>query len=176
VDLTIRPERADDLDAIAHVVAAAFGSAAEARLVEAIRASDRYLPDLALVATVDGTVAGHVMVSLCDLVDGDDRREVHQLSPLAVAPEHHGRGIGSALVREVCTRAEALGAPFVLLEGDPRFYGRLGFEASARHGIVLPLPSWAPPEAGQILRLRDYDPAVRGRVVYPPAFDTVSDH
>ena len=37
--LTIRAERPDDHDAIAAIVAAAFGSPAEARLVERIRAS-----------------------------------------------------------------------------------------------------------------------------------------
>ena len=30
---------------------------------------------------------------------------------------------------------------------------------------------WAPAEAGQILRLTNYDPALRGAVIYPPAFD-----
>jgi hypothetical protein len=27
-----------------------------------------------------------------------------------------------------------------------------------------------------VLRLAAYDPALRGRVVYPPAFDSVTDH
>jgi len=34
----------------------------------------------------------------------------------------------------------------------------------------------APPEAAQILRLRNYDSSIRGHVVYPPAFDDVSAH
>ena len=62
-----------------------------------------------------------------------------------------------------------------MLEGSPAFYGRLGFEPAAAYGLILPLPSWAPPEAAQVLRLADDAPVPRGRVVYPPAFDTVSE-
>jgi putative acetyltransferase len=73
-------------------------------------------------------------------------RSIVMLSPLAVDPNHHGRGIGSELVR----RATAL-------------------------GIEIPLPHWAPIEAGQVLRLRSYLPALRGRVVYPASFDVLGD-
>lgn len=45
-----------------------------------------------------------------------------------------------------------------------------------RHGIQINLPSWAPPEAAQLVRLRNYDPSIRGRVIYPPALDAVSEH
>jgi putative acetyltransferase len=39
---------------------------------------------------------------------------------------------------------------------------------------MIHLPDWAPPEAAQIYRLRNYDPAIRGQVVYPPAFDAAT--
>ena len=42
------------------------------------------------------------------------------------------------------------------------------------HGLTLPLPSWAPPEAAQVLRLDAVQPVPRGHVVYPPAFDVVA--
>ena len=172
--LTIRAERPDDFDAIARVVAAAFKSQAEADLVAAIRASEHYVAEWALVAELDGEIVGHVMLSYSAL-HGDDGTTypVLQLSPLAVAPEHHSEGIGSDLVRTAAALADATGEPMVILQGDPRYYGRFGFEPAAAHGIVQPLPDWAPPEASQILRLAAYRPALRGRVVYPPAFDGV---
>ena len=172
----LRPETPDDHDAISAVVAAAFGSDAEARLVDAIRASPNYVPELALVAEIDGIVVGHVMISNATLRGDDGDRQIAMLSPLAVAPDRHGHGIGSALVREVTALADARGEPLVVLEGSPIFYGRLGFEHSSPLGIELPLPSWAPREAGQVMRLQAYDPALRGRVVYPPAFDSVTEH
>ena len=174
---SIRPERPDDHAAIARVVADAFGSEAEARLVEAIRASDAYLPELALIAEVDGVVVGHVMVSYVALEDDHGvRRRITSLSPLAVAPSQHRRGIGSALVRAVTAAADQRHEPLVVLEGDPAYYGRFGFEPSVPHGIAITLPSWASPEAAQVLRLRAYDPAIVGRVVYPPAFDAFAEH
>jgi putative acetyltransferase len=172
----IRPERAEDREAIAVVVTAAFGSQREADLVEAIRASPEYIPDLALVAEEDGEIVGHVMVSFTTLDDGASRHRVFHLSPLAVAPRRQRRGIGRALVDGVSDAAAEYGAEFILLEGDPRYYGQLGFEPSARYGISIHLPDWAPPEAAQIRVLTDTRPTVHGRVVYPPAFDTVTDH
>ena len=174
-DLRIRPEVDEDRSAIAAAVAAAFGSKAEADLVDAIRSSPEYIPELSLVAVVYGEIVGHVMVSHTELRRGDARHRIFHLSPLAVAPAHQRRGIGSALVTAVTAAARDMGAPFIVLEGDPSYYGRLGFEPSAPRGIAIDLPAWAPPEAAQIIVLRDYDPAIRGRVVYPPAFGAVTD-
>jgi putative acetyltransferase len=172
----IRAERPGDERAIAEVVEAAFGSPAEARLVAAIRASEEFIPELSLVAVAGTRVVGHVMISVASLLDGGVRRRVVTLSPLAVAPEVHGQGIGSALVREVTARADRAGEPLVVLEGNPRYYARFGFEHSVPLGIHIDLPSWAPATAAQVMRLSDYDPSIRGRVVYPPAFSDVIEH
>ena len=91
-DAAIRAEADGDVGAVATIVTAAFGQQAEATLVERIRASDRYRPDYALVGVLDGAVVGHVMVSDVDLVDGDDRRRILSLSPLAVDPAHQAAG------------------------------------------------------------------------------------
>jgi putative acetyltransferase len=168
--LTIRPEAPGDFGAIATIVEAAFGQRAEAVLVERIRASPRYRPAYALVAEVDGAVAGHVMVSDVDLVDGDVTRRILSLAPLAVDPTRHKAGIGSALVGAVTARIDADGHPLVVLEGDPAYYCRFGFEDARGHGIRIHLPDWAPPEAGQVLRLTADDPSYTGEVVYPEAF------
>ena len=172
--LRVRREAPDDHEAIAQVVSAAFASPAEARLVEAIRASDNYIAELAMVAELGGRIVGHVMISDVGLDAAGGRQRVASLSPLAVAPAFQRRGIGAALVRAVTAEADRRGEPLVVLEGDPSYYGRFGFEHSVPHGIEMPLPSWAPPEAAQILRLGSYDASIVGRVVYPPAFDQVT--
>jgi putative acetyltransferase len=172
----IRPERVADRPVITDVVTAAFGSPSIARLVQAIRASPDFVPELSLVAEIDGQVVGHVMVSFAALQDGDVRHRVATLSPLAVAPGFRRQGIGSALVREVTGRADERGEPLIVLEGSPRFYGRLGFEHAVPLGVLITLPTWAPPTAAQVLRLAHYHPTIRGRVVYPPAFDSVAEH
>ena len=177
---TIRRERPDDAAAIARVVEAAFGSPAEAELVAEIRASPHYRPELALVAEIDNTAEsggrrrtiGHVMISDCRL-RGDDglERPITMLSPLAVDHDFHERGVGAALVRAVLDGASAAGEPMVVIEGNPAYYRRFGFEPARPHNIELPLPEWAPPEAGQVIYFGDRDPALTGVAVYPPAFD-----
>lgn len=171
--LVIRTESPDDVEAIQQVVVAAFGSEAEARLVDRIRASPEYVPEMALVAEADGEIVGHVMVSYAVIRNDSDRR-ICMLSPLAVVPEFQRTGIGSALVRAALAAAEAQGEPMVILEGSPEYYGRLGFEHSVKYGIEIHLPDWAPPEAAQVMRLMAFDrndPTLRGTVVYPAAFD-----
>ena len=92
------------------------------------------------------------------------------LSPLAVRPDVQRQGVGSALVVEALRRADATGAALVTLEGSPAYYPRFGFRDARTLGVTIDLPDWAPRDAGQVYLLSAYDPAVRGRLVYPPAF------
>jgi putative acetyltransferase len=61
------------------------------------------------------------------------------------------------------------GEPLVVVEGIPAYYPRLGFEPAADHHIGKPAHQ-VPDEAFMVYRLPAYDPAYRGRLVYPPAF------
>jgi putative acetyltransferase len=172
--MEIRPEAPGDHDAIRRLVAAAFGRDTEAVLVDRIRASPGYVAETALVAEAGGGIRGHVMISDAVIRNDAGDRTVSMLSPLAVDPAHQRAGIGGALVRAALAVAEARGEPLVVLEGSPGYYGRLGFEHALPHGIVIDLPDWAPPEAAQVRLLGSYDPhdpTLRGKVVYPPAFD-----
>ena len=178
LEIVIRPERADEpgeVVAIADVVAAAFGSTVESDLVAAIRESGNLLPGAALVAEHAGRVVGHVMISHVGLrASGGDRRRVASLSPLAVAPDVHRRGVGTALVHRAVAVTDELGEPLVVLEGSPTYYSRLGFEFSVPHGITIDVPDWAPREASQLTKLAAYDPAIAGTVVYPEYFDVAA--
>lgn len=170
--LVVEQERPADHAAVRAVVLAAFAHhPGVAELVELIRASPRFVPELALVARVDDEVTGFVMLSHADVLDDSgERHEVLTLSPLAVAPELQGRGIGSALVRAGLRAAEGRAEPLVVLEGSPRYYPRFGFRDCREFGISIALPDWAPPEAGMVFPLPAYHARVRGRLAYPPAF------
>ncbi|MGZ8741004.1 MAG: GNAT family N-acetyltransferase, partial [Gaiellaceae bacterium] len=123
--MIIRPETAADHDAIRKVNDEAFGDTLEGKLVDAIRESDRFVPELSLVAVSEGQTHGHVISSYVDVEPG--ARRVLQVGPLAVLPSHERRGIGSALMGETIRIAEARGEPLLLIEGNPKYYERFGF-------------------------------------------------
>lgn len=174
--MIVRPETDNDRPRIHEVVATAFGKEAEAVLVERLWADERvYRPGLSLVAETPGDgIVGHVMVTTV-WFDEEGGREVASLAPLAVAPSHQRRGVGTALLHAVCAVCDDRGEPLVVLQGDPKYYSRVGFETSAPLGITMDLPDWASPEAAQVRRLSSYDPSIRGRVVYPVAFDDLPE-
>jgi putative acetyltransferase len=165
----LRPETSTDHLAIACVVEAAFGQHDEVAIVDRIRASDRYEPDLALVAELDGAVIGHAMLSWCELAHADgSMTRFLQLAPVAVLPEHHAQGIGGALCRELLARAAARDEPIVGVLGHPTYYPRFGFEPGAARGIQPPDPAMEPAFFVAVL-----DPVrastLRGTVVFSPA-------
>ncbi|MBA3843096.1 MAG: N-acetyltransferase [Actinobacteria bacterium] len=155
----IRPARPEDKDAIVAVHRAAFGNEDGVRVVTLVP------PVVSLVWKESGEVVGHVMLCHVDL----EGTPVLQLSPLGVAPAHQGRGIGSALTREVLRLADDAGAPFVVILGHPEYYPRFGFEPATPLGLLPPNPDWD--AAWMVRKLSAYDPALRGQVTFPPAFD-----
>jgi putative acetyltransferase len=166
--MPLRSETPADVAAIRAVVDRSFGSTTESRLIELIRATDRFVPDLSIVADYDGEVVGHILFSYVT-IRGKRSVEVLGLAPLAVDPDHQGRGIGRVLVAEGLARAERRGEPLVVVQGIPSYYPRFGFERASRYGIEKPDPR-VPDEALMIRRLGGYDPEIRGQLVYPPAF------
>jgi putative acetyltransferase len=161
----IRAETATDHEDIRRINDEAFGSAIEAKIVDAIRASDRFVPELSLLAVSEGQSLGHVISSYVDLVP--DTRRVLQVGPIAVLPAHQGRGVGSALMRETIRLADERGEPLLLIEGNPGYYERFGFRRADAVGIEPPPESLAAMYF-MFRPLGAYDPALRGRAVYPP--------
>ena len=172
--IAIRTEEATDYAAVDAVVRAAFARHPDdvSLLVERIRASEHYVPELALLAEDDSGVIGHVMLSWIG-VENALRSQILVLSPMSVRPDRQLRGVGAALIHDVLGRAEAVGEPAVIVEGIPKYYPRFGFERASPLGFVAPSPS-IPDAAFMVKRLPGYDPALAGQIVYPAAFGHLS--
>jgi putative acetyltransferase len=160
--VNIRPAEGADHAAIRAVVAAAFGRADEADIVEAVRAGGQALCEF--VADDQGRVIGHVLFNhmACEppsLVAG--------LAPLAVAPASQSLGVGAALVRrglDVCRQSGVRGC---VVLGSPAYYGRFGFRR-APATIVCRFQAL---EAFQALAFDDDVFMSPIALAYPPAFD-----
>jgi putative acetyltransferase len=174
--MLVRRERTEDERAIAAVHNDAFAAAdgqgaAEARLVDLLRAVGALVRALSLVAQVDGEVGadivGHVAVSRAEL----GGRPSLGLGPLGVLPRWQRRGVGSALMHAVLAAADALDAPEVVLLGDPRYYQRFGFRLAVPLGVEPPDPAWA--AHFQIRTLSAWTGQQLGPFRYAAAFDLV---
>jgi putative acetyltransferase len=167
--MIVRPETPSDYEAIGELLTSAFGGADESQLVRSLRASDNYVPDLALVAEENGEVVGHIVFSHVTLKNDEEFR-VLALAPMAVTPGRQRSGIGGALGEAGLQRADDLGEPLVIVVGHPTYYPRFGFESARRCGIEPPSADF-PDDAFMVRRLSRYSEQHRGRVEYPPAFD-----
>ena len=162
---SVRPEEDDDRDAIRKVHESAFETPAEADLVDALRGSEAWRPELSLVAEHEDGVAGHLLLSVAVL---DSGRDVLALAPMAVVPDHQREGIGGALVREGLARAVRASYPLVVVVGHPGYYARFGFRPARAQGLEAPFD--VPDEAWMALALPAHEPHLRGTVVYPRPF------
>ncbi len=170
----IRVARENDWPDIVEVHRAAFGAKNRtegdrvARLVQELHdRADLYEPQLSFVAVADERVLGHVM-NTWNEIEGSGTR-VLQLSPLGVLPEHQGRGHGSALVRASLDAVRARGEPVLVLEGNPKYYGRFGFVRADELGL-LPPPEALVDWAVQVAILDPEAELPQGRIVYSEPF------
>ena len=134
MDVVIREETAADGPAIHALNARAFGTDAEARLVDALRANGRLT--LSLVAVDGGAVVGHIAFSPVSVLAPDGRIAGGVgLGPMAVEPARQRSGIGSRLITAALERLTAAGHPFCVVVGHAGYYPRFGFARASRFGI-----------------------------------------
>lgn len=131
--LLIRAEQPADRAAIHHVVEQAFqqafGSTAEATLVDNLRANGKAI--VSLVAVEDDQIVGHILfseVTLGDVV-------IIGLAPVAVLPSHQKQGIGALLTNAGIAACRDAGYTAMVVLGHPEYYPRFGFVPASRFGI-----------------------------------------
>ena len=168
MNIVIRKEQPDHIEAITEVTAAAFernehSSHTEQYIIMALRRASQLT--LSLVALEGDVVVGHIAVSPVAISSGD--AEWYGLRPLAVRPERQGKGIGSQLVRDALAALDQQGASGCVVLGEPDYYGRFGFKAY--HELTLP---GAPQKYFQALPFTGSIPS--GEVCYHRAFDATA--
>ncbi|GCD21108.1 hypothetical protein CTKZ_26700 [Cellulomonas algicola] len=175
--MLIRSETPADVDAVREVVGSAFGEHADhvLTMLDALRADPAWVEGLSLVALGgDGDVVGHVLLTRVTIASARGPVPALTLSPLSVAPAAQRRGIGTALVAAALDSASAAGWPLVVLEGDPRYYGRRGFVAADPVGLASPSPL-IPPGAWQVALLPAHEPWMTGATTLSAPLLAIND-
>jgi len=169
----IRPETSSDLAAIHAVNKQAFDNReAEPGLVNAIRNSENFIPELSLVAEENGQIVGHILFSCIHIATEDGQVPALALAPMAVLPEYQKQGIGSELVRRGLVESKRLAHAIVIVLGHTAYYPRFGFSAALAQSLECPFGDCG--EAWMALELiPDALQAVSGKVVYPSVFNDV---
>ena len=132
----IRPELPTDREAISNVNQLAFGSDAEANLVDSLR--DGGFVAVSLVAEIDGKVVGHILFSRVQISGQTGILESLSLAPMAVLPEFQRQRIGTKLLTVGLATCRAMGHKIVLVLGHPEFYPKFGFSAELARPLESP--------------------------------------
>ena len=92
---------------------------------------------ISLVAEAGGAVVGHIAFSPVT-VDNNKSWKGYILAPLGVKPEYQKRQIGSKLIESGMERLSKMGVNVLFVYGDPKYYGKFGFNADLASGYSPP--------------------------------------
>ena len=173
--LTIRKENPEDFKTVFNLIEKAFENEQmsdhkEQFLVERLRKSDAFIPELSMVAEIDGKIVGHILTTKLEIKNKSTEFDSLALAPVSVLPEFQGKGIGGKLIFESHKKAKELGYTSIVLLGHENYYPRFGYEKAGKYGIELPFN--VPKENCMVIELVGNGlNGVNGMVEYPKEFN-----
>ena len=145
-NIHIREELPDDYHAVEELTREAFWKTFwnkgqiicdEHLLVQLLRKTDAFIPELSLVAEISGRIVGHIIYSRGKVVgDSGTSHEMLTFGPLSVLPSYQGMGIGKLLLQESLRLARYLGYRGVIIFRHPDYYTRFGMKPASDYGIT----------------------------------------
>lgn len=137
--LLIRPEKECDFDEVRSVVKMAFAVAEhtdgdEHNLIDRLRYTDEYIPELSFIAEVNDRIVGYAMFSLIYI----GLTKAVALAPLAVLPRFQNYGIGRALIETGHRKAAESDYFCSVVLGSPEYYSKSGYLPALPFGIIAP--------------------------------------
>ena len=175
MELTIRKENAEDYKTVFNLIEKAFENEQmsdhkEQFLVEKLRRSKAFVPELSMVAETENKIVGHILLTKLKIKNAENEFDSLALAPVSVLPEYQGKGIGGMLIKEAHKKAIELGHKSIILLGHENYYPRFGYERTDKYGIELPFD--VPKENCMVIELVENGlNGVNGMVEYPKEFN-----
>ena len=185
--ITIRPEEHRDYKSIVSLILRSFQEGTDysdgtdiIALVEEIRDSEYYIPELSFVAELDGKIVGHFLFSKFPLSTTSAGGHHHNtdsgivmLAPVSVHADYFRQGIGSAMLTMGIEKVRQSGYKGITVEGNFRFYNRVGFRTSSEYNI-FPTSGYPMQEPRCMMCQETYEGSlngVHGYIVYDMYFN-----
>ena len=138
-------------------------------LVERLRKSNGFIPELSLVAEVNHEVVGYILLTKIIIETKTESKTSLALAPVAVEPSFQKKGIGGQLIEEAHRIAKELGYQSIILLGHEKYYPKFGYQPLQQFNITLPFD--APKENCMAIELiSDVLKNKEGKVIYPKEF------
>lgn len=181
-DIKIRPETHKDYKDIIALILRSFKEGTDysdgtdiIALVEEIRDSEYYIPELSFVAEMDGKIVGHFLFSKFPLspekiggYGGAEAAEIVMLAPVSVHADYFHMGVGSTMLKLGIEKVKEYGYKGITVEGDYHFYNRVGFRTSSEYNI-LPTSGYPLQEPRCMMCQETYEGSlagIQGYIVY----------
>jgi len=173
MELKIRQEGKSDFKEVYKINELSFEEEGEAKLVELLRNSSVFVPELSLVAIIEDNIVGHILFTKIKIVDSNQNEfESLALAPMAVLPKCQKKGIGGKLINKGLEIATKLNFKSVIVLGHEHYYPKFGFVPTTKWKIKAPYD--VPSNAFMGLELVvDGLKDISGIVQYPKEFDEV---
>ena len=142
-NMRIRQEQPSDYKAVFALIEEAFRNEEysdhhEHFLVERLRKSDAFVPELSLVAEANDQIVGHILLTRISIGKNTKQNDSLALAPVSVLPLYQNKGVGGKLIMEAHRIAAELGFRAVILLGHKNYYPRFGYKPAHEYGIELP--------------------------------------
>lgn len=175
MEIKLRQENIEDFEQVFNIIEEAFKTEpfsdfTEQYLVERLRKSGAFIPELSIVAENEHEIIGHVLITKIKIINDANSFESLALAPVSVKPAYQNKGIGGQLILTAHAKAMALGYTSIVILGHEDYYPRFGYERASKFDIELPFE--APDENCMAIELVEGSlKEVNGMVEYAKEFN-----
>ena len=142
-ELIIRKETENDYRIVENMTREAFWNqyvpgCDEHYVAHVMRKHGDFIPELDLVAELDGRIVGNVMYTKSRLADENGQEKtILTFGPISVEPAFQRQGISRRLLEASFEKAAAMGYEAIVIFGHPGNYVSRGFKSCKKYNVCL---------------------------------------